>query len=75
MYDFGELGSFEIWENGKWELREPNYGLSGMNRIVGGTGAFEGTHGVLQYQVYEHSGTEINFLASGHLYFSPDAGE
>ena len=25
--------------------------------------------------VYEHDGTKVNFLASGHLYFSPDAGE
>ena len=75
VYDFGDLGSFEIWENGKAKILEPNSGLSGMNQVGGGTGAFENVHGVLHFPVYEHDGTKVNFLASGRLYFSPDAGE
>jgi len=75
VYDFGELGSFEICENGKAKILEPNAGLSGMNQVGGGTGAFEGVHGVLQYQVYESLESGINFVASGHLYFDPDADE
>jgi hypothetical protein len=75
VYDFGELGSFEIWETGKWKLAEPNSGLSAMNQVLDGTGAFEGVHGVLHFPVYAHDGTKVNFIASGHLYFSPNSGE
>lgn len=75
VYDFGDLGSFEIWENGKAKFMEPNAGLSGMNQVGGGSGVFEGVHGVLQYQVYESKASGINFVASGHLYLSPDAGD
>lgn len=54
IYDFGDLGSFEVWEHGNmdWGIVEPGYRLSpflGVERIVDGAGAFADTHGVLHY--------------------------
>jgi hypothetical protein len=59
IYDFGELGWFEIWENGimDWGIMTPEYRLStiisAVNRIVGGTGAFANAHGTLHSLWYE----------------------
>jgi len=78
VYDFGDLGSFEIWEHGNmdWGIVEPGYRLSpfsGVERVVGGTGAFENTHGVLHYlwgelEVVGSGFPVVNGLLSGRIH-------
>jgi len=56
-YDFGELGSFELWVRAKtvFEVVEPTHRwhkYTAIGRITGGTGAFAEADGVFHFEGY-----------------------
>jgi hypothetical protein len=79
FYDFGDLGTMEIWERAKITFDDVTethrkHGYSGIDMITDGTGAFERAMGVFYFTGYtelwmEDQGrhTEVGYAGSGMI--------